>query len=147
MVWRLMLAALGTAAMTPASAGPALDSREQSAVAWLRSAARPFSETEPAAEELERMLRVFDGARVIGVGEATHGDHQDQAFKAELIKALVRSGRVQVLALECNRSAGELFDAYVREGRGDPVELIRSRAFFRIWKDDEFAGLILWLRA
>lgn len=130
-----------------ANAAPILDPQEQSAIAWLRTAVQPFSDTQPSATELDRMLPAFDGARVIGIGEATHGDHQDQAFKAELIKALVRSGRIQVLALEANRVAAEAFDAYIREGQGDPVQVIQSPSLFRIWKDDEFAGLILWLRA
>jgi erythromycin esterase len=83
---------------------------------------------------------------VIGIGEATHGSHQDQAFKAELIKQLVTSGKVNVLLLEANRDAGEQFDRYVREGVGDPAEVLRTGSFFRIWKNDEFAGLLLWLR-
>jgi erythromycin esterase len=147
-IFRLALLALLVAGLvSPAAAATALDAQEQSAVAWLKSAAQPFSDTQPSEAELARMLPAFDGAKVIGIGEATHGDHQDQAFKTELIKALVRAGRVQVLALECNRIAAEGFDAYIREGQGDPVALIQSPSFFRIWKDDEFADLILWLRA
>jgi erythromycin esterase len=35
----------------------------------------------------------------------------------------------------------------VREGVGDPAEVVRAGSFFRIWKNDEFGGLLLWLRA
>jgi erythromycin esterase len=141
----MAVAAIATTAAT--AAAPALDAQEQAALPWLRVAAQSFAEATPSAADLDRLLPLLDGARIIGVGESTHGDHEDQAFKAELIKALVRSGRIQVLALECNRAAAEGFDAYVRQGQGDPVSVIRSKSFFRIWKDDEFAGLILWLRA
>jgi erythromycin esterase len=138
---------MAAAARLEAGAAPAMDPQERSAVVWMRSAVQAFTEAEPTTAELERLLPLLDGARVVGVGEATHGDHEDQAFKAALIKELVRSGRIQVLALECNRTAGEGFDDYVREGRGEVVDLMRSRGFFRTWQDDEFAGLIVWLRA
>ena len=48
--------------------------------------------------------------------------------------------------LEANRAAAAGFDHYVRTGKGDPAALIHSRSFFATWKDDEFAGLILWLQ-
>ena len=134
-------------ALTAATAQAASPADEAAAVAWLKSAAVPFADTSPTASELDALLPHLDGARIIGIGEATHGDHQDQTFKAELIKALVRSGRIDTLALECNRQAGADFDAYVREGRGELTALVRSKSFFRTWHDDEFAGLILWLRA
>ena len=140
------IAALAMAA--PALAAPLpLSADEQAAVAWLRARAVPFADTSPTAPELAALLPHLDGARIIGIGEATHGDHQDQSFKVALIKALVRSGRIDTLALECNRQAGADFDAYARGGAADLVTLVRSKSFFRTWQDDEFAGLILWLRA
>ncbi len=129
------------------AAAPALTADEQAAVAWLRTTAAPFADTAPTTPELAQLLPHLDGARIIGIGEATHGDHQEQSFKAELIKALVRGRRIDTLALECNRQAGADFDAYVHGGDGDLVALVRSKSFFRTWQDDEFAGLILWLRA
>ncbi|MGJ3628430.1 erythromycin esterase family protein [Sphingomonas sp. MMS24-JH45] len=57
------------------------------------------------------------------------------------------AGAIDTLALEANRVAGRGFDRYVRFGEGDPVALIRSPSFFRIWKGDEFGGLLIWLRA
>ena len=144
---RILTAAACLGWLAPACAAPPTAADEAAAVDWLRTVAVPFADTTPTIAEFDRLLPRLDGARVIGIGEATHGDHQDQAFKAELIKALVRTGRIDTVALECNRAAGAAFDAYVRDGTGELTTLVRSRSFFRIWHDDEFAGLILWLRA
>lgn len=125
---------------------PATPEEEAAAVEWLKAAGTAFDPSAYDAATLAPLAEQLGKARVIGIGEATHGSHQDQAFKAELIKALVRGGKVSVLLLEANRDAGEQFDRYVRDGVGDPVDVIRAGSFFRIWKNDEFAGLLIWLR-
>jgi erythromycin esterase len=124
------------------------DARDEAAArAWIAKAGHRFDPASPQPADLAPLVARLQGARVIGIGEATHGTHQDEAFKAELIKALVRAGAIDMLAIECNRAAGAGFDRYVRTGEGDPAALMRSPAFFRIWHNDEFGGLLLWLRA
>lgn len=125
---------------------PATPEEEAAALAWLATAAVPFDPSAYDAATLAPLAERLGGARVIGIGEATHGSHQDQAFKAELIKQLVASGKADVLILEANRSPALAFDRYVRSGEGDPAAAMQTTAFFRIWKNDEFAGLLLWLR-
>lgn len=127
--------------LTPASA-----EEEAAALAWLGTAATPFDPSAYDASTLAPLAERLGSARVIGIGEATHGSHQDQAFKAELIKQLVISGKADVLILEANRLPAIGFDRYIREGSGDPAEVMQATAFFRIWKNDEFGGLLLWLR-
>lgn len=124
----------------PPAAGPAV-------LAWLTASGGRFATAEPSADELAPIVARLKGGRIIGIGEVTHGTHEDQAFKAALIKELVKAGAVDTLALEANRNAGRAFDRYVRLGEGDPAAAVRSSSFFRIWRGDEFAGLILWLRA
>lgn len=126
---------------------PATQEEEAAALDWLKASGRPFDPSAYGEAELGPLAELLGKSRVIGIGEATHGSHQDQLFKAELIKQLVRMGKVQVLVLEANRDAGYGFDRYVRFGEGDLADVVRSGSFFRIWKGDEFAGLILWLRA
>jgi erythromycin esterase len=126
---------------------PADPTVESATIGWLGSAAHKFTSECPSDDQLQPIVGALAGAQVIGIGEATHGTHEDQAFKAELIKSLVRSHKVDVLVLELNRQVGVDLDAYVTGRGGDLPELIRSPSFFRIWRDDEFTGLLLWLRA
>lgn len=151
-----ILAGLSAAAlviMAPAQAQPAMpdsvfatSEEEAAAVEWLKAAGTAFEPSAYDAATLAPLAERLGSARIVGIGEATHGSHQDQAFKAELIKALVRSGKLDVLILEANRIPAMGFDRYIREGGGDLAEVVQAPAFFRIWKNDEFGGLLLWLR-
>ncbi|HOB12738.1 MAG TPA: erythromycin esterase family protein [Novosphingobium sp.] len=126
---------------------PATQEEEAAALGWLKSSGHSFEPSAYGEAELAPLAEILGRSRIIGIGEATHGSHQDQMFKAELIKQLVRMGKIQVVVLEANRDAGYGFDRFVRYGEGDLAEVVRNGSFFRIWKGDEFAGLMLWLRA
>ncbi|MFZ4508178.1 MAG: erythromycin esterase family protein [Fimbriimonas sp.] len=120
---------------------------EPGALAWLKGNIAPFAVDVPTPEDLKPMMAALSGARVVGIGEATHGDQQSQLFKTHAIRELVRQGRIESLMLEVNRTPGAQFDAFVNEGKGDLASLIADSGLFAIWRTDEFASLILWLRA
>jgi len=145
MLFAALLAGAVASVATPPPVRDAGD--ETAAVQWIKATAHSFSSESPSDGEFAPLVASLTGAQVIGIGEVTHGDHEDQAFKAELIKALVRENRVQLLLLESNRQVGADLDAYVMGRGGDLPTLLRSPSFFRVWRTDEFADLILWLRA
>ena len=120
---------------------------EDTAIGWLKGSTHLFSSEDASADELRPLTARLTTAQVIGIGEATHGSHEDQAFKASLIKALVQQGQLEYLVLEANRQIGSDLDDYVFGRGGDLPTLLRSPSFFRIWRDEEFADLILWIRA
>lgn len=119
---------------------------EPAALEWLRANAKPFAVDVPTPDELKPLMERLQGARVVGFGEATHGDQQSQLFKTHAIREMVRLGRIDAIMLEINRTPGASFDAYVNEGKGDLATLVMDSGLFSIWKTDEFAALMLWLR-
>ncbi|QIK77888.1 erythromycin esterase family protein [Sphingomonas piscis] len=145
--WLAALLALSSAQQAHSKQPTTAIADDAAARRWISAAGHRFNPSAVADADLRGIVERLNGAKVIGIGEATHGTHQDQAFKAELIKALVRSGAIDAVAVECNRAAGYGFDRYVVTGEGDPAALIRSPSFFSIWRNDAFAGLLLWLRA
>jgi len=134
------------APMPPQEGTLATIEEERAALEWLKTSGKTFDPSAYGEAELAAITARLGKARIFGLGEVTHGSHQDQAFKAELIKQLVREGGIEVLLLEANRDAGRRFDRYIRLGEGDPAAIMQSGSFFRIWKNDEFSGLLLWLR-
>lgn len=120
---------------------------EPGALAWLRQNAVPFAADTPTRAELEPLVKALEGTRVYGLGEPTHGDQQSSLFKTHLIRELVRQGKIDSLMFEINRLPGEEFDAFVNEGKGDIADLMVNSGLFAIWKTDEVANLLLWLRA
>ena len=140
-----LMAILATATVAPAPEPRPED--EAAAIAWFKADSHPLSGADASSGELAPIADRLSAARVMGLGEATHGSHEDQLLKAGLIKELVRRHGVTVVALEANRDAVRGFDAYIRKGTGDPMTLLRSKSFFRAGRDEEFANLLVWLRA
>lgn len=144
------LLALGVATTAMAAGGSAFaaDPRpfEARALTWVRDNARAFP-ADPAIADLRPMVERLGEARVIGIGEATHGTHEDFAFKAMLIRALVTYGGVRCVALEANLSAGLAIDDYVRKGEGDVAAVMSKSGLFQNWQSEEFGALFVWLRA
>jgi erythromycin esterase len=92
------------------------------------------------------LAQALSGARLIGVGEATHGSHEDAAAKAAIIRGLVASGAVQTVYLEVNSNGGRELDAFIQGAPGDPADRVRTAHIFRVFKSRALADLIGWLR-
>lgn len=149
-VFVVAMAALASAvAQTRQDPVPAEDraKAEPPALAWFQKNVSPFASDVPSSSEIKAFVEKLGDARLIGLGEATHGDHQSQLFKNHAIRELVRQGKIDSLMLEINRTPGAEIDAYVNEGKGDLVKLMLDSGIFGIWRTDDFANMILWLRA
>jgi erythromycin esterase len=148
----LTLIAGGAAATLSGSATQAAKIKSNSSLskedvrAWVQAEARPFG-PDPSAQDLASLAHQLADASVVGIGEATHGTHEDQAFKSSLVRSLIATGKVRVLALECNHRPGLRLDRYVSTGEGDPLDVIRADDFFQNWKTEELIGCISWIRA
>lgn len=119
---------------------------EGAALAWLKKSGHPLSSESPAASELKPLLVRLEGARVIGLGEATHGTHEDLAFKSALIKALAGAGRINAVAFITSYQSGKRLDAYVAGGPGTAAEALRASGLSPAWISEEVADLLDWLR-
>ena len=82
------------------------DRIEAGVLPWLKSNAQPFDIARPDSIWTPALSRALAGARVIGLGEATHGSHEDAAVKTAIIKGLVSDGTIKALLLEVNAPGG-----------------------------------------
>jgi erythromycin esterase len=124
-----------------------LGQAQQPVLAWMRDHAQPFNAAEPDSLTAGgKLLASLAGARIIGIGEATHGSVEDVACKAATVRALVQAGAIDTLLLEANGPGGRDLDAFIGGEAGDPVERVRAAPIFRILKTQAMAELIGWLR-
>ncbi|MER7844342.1 erythromycin esterase family protein [Kitasatospora sp. NPDC096077] len=110
----------------------------------------PLRSTEPDAPNagLRALGSMIGGARVVGLGEATHGSHEFFTMKHRVFRYLVEEKGFTVFALEASWSAGLEIDAFVQgQGDGDARQLVRRVMAGSPWQRREFAGLIDWMRA
>ncbi|UNO44418.1 hypothetical protein [Streptomyces sp. MST-110588] len=67
---------------------------------------------------------MLGNARVVGLGEATHGTREFFRLKHRLLDFLVTEMDFSVPAMEASASAGPAVDAYVRHGVGDAATVL-----------------------
>lgn len=83
--------------------------------ALLRRVALPLAGVDPALPEddLTPLLERLAGSRIVGLGEATHGDRESFQFKRRLIQALVRGYGFGVVIFERGAAEMDAYDRYV----------------------------------
>ncbi|MFF9839522.1 erythromycin esterase family protein [Streptomyces sp. NPDC013740] len=130
------------------SAGPGAAGRKAAVVRSLERGAHPLRSTDPGGPTAD--LRALGGmvgdAKVVGLGEATHGSHEFFAMKERVFRHLVEERGFTTFALEMSWSAGLRIDAYLQGGPGDPRQIAKATLAGSPWEREEFVSLIGWMR-
>ncbi|RSN17606.1 erythromycin esterase [Streptomyces sp. WAC 05977] len=129
-------------------AGPAFADEGPAPVRSLDRAAHPLRSTEPGRNtaDLRALGGMIGGAKVVGLGEATHGSHEFFTMKERVFRYLVEERGFRAFALELSWSAGLEIDEYVQSGEGDVRELAKRTLAGSPWDREEFVSLIRWMR-
>ena len=86
------------------------------------------------------------GARVVGLGEQTHGARDGVVTRFELAKALILEHGFDVMAIEAGYEASWALAEWIRGGAGAPEPAI-DRLGTWIWHSGEMLEFATWLRA
>ena len=122
----MLLLTMFLLAMSAGAAPVATDLREN--IAWLKRNASPIRTVDPADEDwtdLEPIGRAIGDARMVMLGEGSHGDGTTFLFKSRLIRFLHQQHEFSVIVWEA-----PFYEAYAVGGdaRRDPQELTFKRA-------------------
>lgn len=111
---------------------------------WVRENAIPLEpgDLEGALDRFERATP----ARVVAVGEATHGTHEFFEIRQQLLQRLVERHGFLQLVLEADGGSTCDLNAYVQTGAGDPARLIDQMGFWT-WRTEEFLDIVRWIRS
>lgn len=90
-------------------------------------------------------ISIPEEARIIGLGEATHGNVEFQELKLEVFKLLVEKYEVRAFALEGDYGGCEQVNRYIHGGEGTALEAARAIGF-KIYCTKEMADLISYMR-
>jgi erythromycin esterase len=147
------LAILGAARPLPDAAAEklagALAPAQRPAVeAALRRDAVVLRTLDPEAplDDLAAFDRDVANARIVGLGEASHGTAEFFRMKHRLFRDLVERHGVTVFAFEANLPEAREMERYVTTGDGDPAHALHS-LYFWTWQTDEVLALAKWMRA
>jgi erythromycin esterase-like protein len=131
---------VSTAAVPIDSQGAAVRS-QLSSLAWPIRTATP----DGNLDDLQPLGDAIGDARIVGLGEATHGTSEFFSLKDRILRYLVERKGFTVFAMEIPRQDGLSIDDYVAGGKGNVRDLLANT--FPVWDNQEVADLIEWMRS
>lgn len=116
-------------------------------LAWIKTNAIPIRTVLPGQgfEDLRPLEAIVGNARVVGLGEATHGTKEFFQLKHRILEFLVEKEGFTLFGLEADMPEASLLDDYVLTGKGDPAEALAIT--HPVWNVKEMLALIRWMRA
>jgi erythromycin esterase len=114
---------------------------------WLRKNAIPFDTAEAGHgfADLAPLKAVIGDARIVSLGEATHGTAEFFRMKHRLTEFLASEMGFTLFAIEASMPESYRVNEFVLTGKGDPKELL-SGLYFWTWNTQEVLDMILWMR-
>lgn len=96
-------------------------------------------------QQLSAIGAAIGDARIVGMGEGSHGSSEFFAFKNRLYKYLVENKGFTVFAMEAAWGAGRVVDRYIKGGPGTAHQAVAALEFWT-WNTPEVVDLVQWMR-
>jgi erythromycin esterase-like protein/predicted phosphoribosyltransferase len=126
---------------------PRANFSHQHALQRLREHARPIT---GAAADYDELLELIGDARVVLLGEASHGTHEFYRQRAQITKRLIVEKGFNVVAAEADWPDAYRINRFVRGANDDPDAVDALAGFQRfpawMWRNAEVLDFIGWLR-
>lgn len=90
-------------------------------------------------------LTVPDGAQIVALGEATHGNKEFQQLRLDVFQVLAEKYGVCAFALEADYGSCEAINRYIHGADGTAAEAL-SATGFAIYRTEEMENLVEWMR-
>jgi len=122
--------------------------REEAAVEqWIRANAIPLKTVQAGngSADMEPLTKIVGSARIVALGEATHGTREFFQLKHRMIEFLATRMGFTIFSIEANMPEAYRLNDYVLNGKGDPVQLLQGM-YFWTWDTKEVLEMIQWMR-
>jgi erythromycin esterase-like protein len=111
----------------------------------IRHAAEPLSGIDDP--DLDPLLERIGSARVVLLGEASHGTSEFYRLRTAITRALVERAGFRIVAVEADWPDAARVDRHIRDVEvGQTVDRPFTRFPTWMWANQEVAGLVSWLR-
>jgi len=120
---------------------------DEAIIDWLKKNAIPIKSVEAGNgfADLQPFKRILADARVVGLGEATHGAREFFQFKHRMVEFLVQEMNFNVFAIEVSYAICLKVNDYVAGGKTSRAEAMKNLEF-SLLHTEEVAALVDWLR-
>ncbi len=130
------------------SATPETTAIVNEGAAWLKQNAIPVSTVLAGQgfDDLAGLDKIIGDARIVALGEPTHGTREAFQMKHRLLEYLVEKKGFSIFSIEGNMPEAYALNDYIIDGKGDPKELIAGM-YFWTWQTQEVLAMVEWMRA
>jgi erythromycin esterase len=136
--------------LTRSKPRPGPSQRPRTLKRWMRAQAIPIRPGRPGlfrtAEDGRRFEHSLGPARIVGLGEATHGSREFFEVRQNIVEFLVQRHDFRVVALEADWLQVLLLNEYVQRGTGSAAGRVRTLTCWP-YASLETVQLAHWLRA
>jgi erythromycin esterase-like protein len=114
---------------------------------WLKTNAIRLSTVEAGHgfADMQPLKKVIGNARIVALGEATHGTREFFQLKHRLLEFLATEMGFSIFSIEANMPEAYRLNDYVLKGIGDPATLIKGM-YFWTWSTEEVLAMVQWMR-
>jgi erythromycin esterase-like protein len=114
---------------------------------WLYRYSFQLQSTDPNAplNDLKLLVTMIDSARIVGMGEATHGSKEFTLIRHRILKFLVEEMGFRGLILETPQKPAKAIDNYVKTGKGIAQKLLSDLGYW-VHNTQEMLNVIEWMR-
>jgi erythromycin esterase-like protein len=120
---------------------------EQQVIKWISAHAVRLQTPEAGHgfADMQPLKKVIGNARIVSLGEATHGTREFFQLKHRMLEFLATEMGFTIFSIEANMPEAYRLNNYVLNGNGDPVKLIKGM-YFWTWDTQEVLDMVLWMR-
>lgn len=117
-------------------------------VAWIRENAIPLrgAAAGTGLEDMRPLRSLVGDARIVSLGEATHGTREFFQWKHRMLEFLVTEMGFTIFAIEANAPECAAIDDYVMGKDVDPEKALDG-IYFWTWNTEEVLDMMRWMRA
>jgi erythromycin esterase-like protein len=136
-----------TALLFAAALSLAWTSGDQPVVDWISTHAVRLQTPEAGHgfADMQPLKKTIGGARIVSLGEATHGTREFFQLKHKMLEFLATEMGFTIFSIEANMPEAYRLNDFVLTGNGDPAKLIKGM-YFWTWDTQEVLDMVLWMR-
>ncbi len=140
-------AILHAAAVVLISSQVSSEEPTEAKIKWIKEQAIPFKtvEADNGFVDLLPLKELIGDARIVSLGESTHGSREIFQMKHRLVEFLATEMGFTVFSIEASMPESYRVNDYVLRGTGDPKQLIAGM-YFWTWNTEEVFEMVEWMR-
>lgn len=125
-------------------AQPATENKQ---VEWINNNCIPINYVTAGNgfDDLKSLKILIGDARIVALGECTHGSSEIFSMKHRLLELLVKEKGFTIFSIEANMPEAYALNDYIIDGKGDPKKLLAGM-YFWTWNTQEVLDMIEWMK-